>query len=407
LAAGMNAIGRFGIGFFSVFMLGSEVRVYSRRCDKGQESGRLLEFRGGTATRPILSPAGPAEVPIDGGTRVEVRLKKSPLQPGGLLSAGPYRKEAISLSKVVAAVAPNLDVSLAVIEENDTETVAIPGDWLQMKDLDLLRRLNPFLNDTGVHARAARGALMRPMQDSTGTIFGRAFISPERYSLSADGGWVTISGLRANRLRNVQGILLGEAITAARNAAQPLTTKKVLSEWASEQAELIAEAVEDEEIQARSAEVVLECGGNVGGLKIVRWGADWLNATELVERLKHSTEFVVHFDGEFGYDEDLDDVHPKEFRDAFEQGEEIAIVLKHDGSILHANSFAWPQSLTEIPMQHDSKVAAFVRDQISRTWGPSHDIWMESRIVGNVNSSDITREIAVFRITSEDDVMDS
>src|SRR3546814_16121554 len=37
MAAGMTAIGRFGIGFFSVFMLGSEVRVYSRRCDRGVE----------------------------------------------------------------------------------------------------------------------------------------------------------------------------------------------------------------------------------------------------------------------------------------------------------------------------------------------------------------------------------
>jgi hypothetical protein len=64
MAAGMNAIGRFGIGFFSVFMLGSVVRVYSRRCDKGHGSGRLLEFRGGTSARPILSPAPSSPVPI-------------------------------------------------------------------------------------------------------------------------------------------------------------------------------------------------------------------------------------------------------------------------------------------------------------------------------------------------------
>src|SRR3546814_289514 len=41
MAAGMTAIGRFGIGFFSVFMLGSEVRVYSRRFDLGVGDGRL------------------------------------------------------------------------------------------------------------------------------------------------------------------------------------------------------------------------------------------------------------------------------------------------------------------------------------------------------------------------------
>ena len=79
MAAGMHAIGRFGIGFFSVFMLGPVVRVYSRRCDKGRETGRLLEFLGGTSAKPILSPAPGNPVPIDGGTRVEVLLKEQSL----------------------------------------------------------------------------------------------------------------------------------------------------------------------------------------------------------------------------------------------------------------------------------------------------------------------------------------
>jgi hypothetical protein len=53
-AAGMRPIGRFGIGFFSVFMLGDTVRVISRRCDRGEETARILEIRGGPAGRPIL-----------------------------------------------------------------------------------------------------------------------------------------------------------------------------------------------------------------------------------------------------------------------------------------------------------------------------------------------------------------
>lgn len=98
MAAGMHAIGRFGIGFFSVFMLGPVVRVYSRRCDKGQDMGRLLEFRGGTASRPILSALTGDPVPVDGGTRVEVLLKDNPWEKGGLLYTDSYPKETISLS---------------------------------------------------------------------------------------------------------------------------------------------------------------------------------------------------------------------------------------------------------------------------------------------------------------------
>src|SRR3546814_4517966 len=70
------------------------------------------------------------------------------------------------------------------------------------------------------------------------------------------GGWITIAGLRANRMRNVQGVLLGEAVTAARNAANPTVNTSTLATWASEQAQLVARTVDDEEIQAKAAEVV-------------------------------------------------------------------------------------------------------------------------------------------------------
>ncbi|MBB4365232.1 hypothetical protein GGD65_006298 [Bradyrhizobium sp. CIR18] len=108
MAAGMHAIGRFGIGFFSVFLRGSVVRVYSRRCDKGQETGRLLDFRGGTTSRPILSSASGKPVPVDGGTRVEVLLKNPPYDVGGLLRVNSYSKQTVPLNALVGAVAPNL-----------------------------------------------------------------------------------------------------------------------------------------------------------------------------------------------------------------------------------------------------------------------------------------------------------
>jgi len=78
ISKGMNAIGRYGIGFFSVFMIGDVVRVISRRFDYSEQDARVLEFRGGTASRPILSPVERGFAPIDGGTRVEIRLKTPP-----------------------------------------------------------------------------------------------------------------------------------------------------------------------------------------------------------------------------------------------------------------------------------------------------------------------------------------
>ena len=399
MAAGMHAIGRFGIGFFSVFMLGPVVRVYSRRCDKGQDTGRLLEFRGGTSARPILSPAPGAPVPIDGGTRIEVLLKDHPYEAGGLLNINSYTKRTMPLATLVGAVAPNLDVATEILVKEGTERVALPGDWLRISDLDLVRRLNPTADRSDSDSPKADRALMQTIEDEDGQIFGRAFISPSRYSFSADGGWVTVSGLRAGRLHNVEGILLGEAVTAARDAAQPLATRDALARWASTQAELIAASVKDEERQARSAEVILECGGEIGGLKFVKWGSDWLSAGEFQERLRLTNEISINFDGEFDYDEDKDDVHPKEFREEFRGSEDMAIVLKHDGGIIRAGNSSWPKSVTGQPKWSDSNVAEYTRGIIRQSWGDLQED-IEDRVVGKVGLSDITRSVTVFRTRS-------
>ena len=136
---------------------------------------------------------------------------------------------------------------------------------------------------------------MQPITDSSGRVFGRASIWPDRYSFSNEGGWVTISGLRAVPLDNVRGVLLGEAMTASRDSAKPLVTAVAIASWATKQAEMIGDAVRDEEAQARSAEVVLECGGEIKDLKIVQWGADWLSEGEFGRRLRCSTELAVSF----------------------------------------------------------------------------------------------------------------
>lgn len=103
ISSGMSAIGRFGIGFFSVFMLGKMVRVTSLRCGAGFESARILEFRDGTASRPILLPVVRGGAPLDGGTRVEVLLKNAPRDRGGLLYNNGRDGAAISLHQGVSS----------------------------------------------------------------------------------------------------------------------------------------------------------------------------------------------------------------------------------------------------------------------------------------------------------------
>ena len=399
MAAGMQAIGRFGIGFFSVFMLGSEVRVFSRRADRAKEDGRLLEFSGGTSMRPILAPANPKLLPIDGGTRVEVRLKKDPGARGGLLYPGLYGKK-LTIDRLLAAVAPSLNVEVSVLGGGLQSPVSRPGDWLNLTEAEMVGRLNPSRSlDSG---KTGGREFIRPLVDANGQILGRSFIEPDQYYWEAGGGWVTVSGLRANRLRNLQGILLGEADTASRDMATPLADALTLAAWATEQAHLAAANILDEEKQAKIAEIVLECGGDIGKLKIIKWGRDWASKDEFVERLQGSSRISVSFQGEFRYDEDEDDIHPKEFRQDFLQDDSVAYTLKFDGAVLKGSAGSWPKK-DRPEGWADSNIATLVRTLITDTWGGQIKDHESVCVVGMVNSEEIRRVVRIYQAAGNDD----
>ena len=79
-SSGYSSIGRFGIGFFSVFMAASKVTVFSRRFDAGITEVRCLSFNNGVSLRPTLSEQRPADMYMDITTRIELELKPGVLQ---------------------------------------------------------------------------------------------------------------------------------------------------------------------------------------------------------------------------------------------------------------------------------------------------------------------------------------
>jgi Histidine kinase-, DNA gyrase B-, and HSP90-like ATPase len=401
-ASGMEPIGRFGIGFFSVFMLGSMVRVISRRCDRGEETGRVLEISGGPAGRPILSPAKSGEAPVDGGTRVEVCLAHDPGMQHGILWPGPFTKKTLSLQRVVAALAPSLEVGLASGKADAARIVVGPADWLRIADSKLLARLDPARESERPNTSVA---LMRPMVDVYGKVFGRAAVSARRYFWDSPSGWVTVSGLRANRMSNLAGILAGEAITATRDLAVPAVPREVLEAWASDQAQLILSARIDEESKARAAEVILECGGDIGLLPIVHWAGEWLNTEEFAARVTGESELALNFGGDFEYDEDKDGMHPRDFKDSFVLSDDIIMVPKHNGSIVNSRGIDWPASL------YDDRVGKYrlselVKQIVLDAWGGSYDETEAIRVVGKVDVDDVERNVTIF-MRAEADIADA
>jgi hypothetical protein len=268
-AKGFEPTGRFGIGFFSVFMWGHRVRVVTRRYDDGPRDTRILEFWTGVETHPLIRPAKLEEQLREGGTRVRVWLKKEPDKRGGLLRfkelAYVTKKEAVKLGLLCAWLAPALDVDLYV---GDRESpVVAASDWLTIDGAKLLGRLS--LEGLSEFERAC-APTMRLLTSSDNSILGRIIVGGKAV--------VTVGGLRASadHYRRIGGILVGVPRGVARDRAATLADDDVLAQWASAQASIILEVVKDKKFQIESAKQIAELGGDIGELPFAILGGEYV-----------------------------------------------------------------------------------------------------------------------------------
>ena len=144
-----EAIGQFGIGFFSVFMLGEQVRVITRRCEHkdGETSQWLLNFSDGTNNRPTLrTPVGIERLKRH-GTRVSVLISQEKLKALCTKQSNWPQKtdsSSISLVQACARLAPAVDMNLYVKSSEENRQLAVgANDWLSLPSIDLLRRIAP------------------------------------------------------------------------------------------------------------------------------------------------------------------------------------------------------------------------------------------------------------------------
>lgn len=128
VASRFNPTGRFGIGFFSVFMMGDRVQVISRSQKSGSADTWILDFGHGVNVRPCLRRAAPSEQLDDPGTTVKVLLKDS-IAIGGLEVSARAEIESISLDTSTSLKnvleyilpAPEIDVYFGENGQNSVE----------------------------------------------------------------------------------------------------------------------------------------------------------------------------------------------------------------------------------------------------------------------------------------------
>ncbi len=238
-----RATGRYGIGFFSVFMLGSQVQVRSRRFDLAATDTNVLEFRSGLDERPILRQALQSERLTTGGTLVRIRLDAHPSSFDGLFSGA--RLGGANLRHLVTWLAPASPVDIRVADAGDasTQTVIVGDDWKTLKPDELYERLygGPFQGwaDRPTSSREDFCDRLRDLAVD-GQVAGRlAMAVPDEQSRLRHRAVITVGGLRAASVSSVMGVLRGQPHRAARDAAYPDVPDEVAQDWACRQASLL------------------------------------------------------------------------------------------------------------------------------------------------------------------------
>jgi hypothetical protein len=244
-AAQFQATGRFGIGFYSVFMLGSSIKVVTRRYNEASTDTRVLQFASGLDDRPIVRSAKENEILHSGGTIVSVGLAQNPFSPEGLLGTrGPRGGD---LRDLCATLAPALPCDLLTQEGNQLEEVCVrANDWKTMSGEELLRRVGvvsqTFPNPVITLSQAADR--IRVIERG-GEIIARACIAPSPPALRLPDSsslrpwaYLVTGGLTLTDLGGAIGIFEGVPTKADRTVGQLLITAQELSAWASEQATL-------------------------------------------------------------------------------------------------------------------------------------------------------------------------
>jgi len=301
---GFLPTGKYGIGFFSVFMIGEKVTVASKRYQDGWDSTLILEFNQGVSSRPILRKAESSEIIKEGGTRIRVWLSNNRILEK-LLEKERGGNNKITTTELIETLCPSMDCNISLEENGNLKSIIKANDWRTITPISLIKRLigASYYNELTKAQKQVITEISKNMniiEDSDGKIVGRAFLYKEEYKqkeIFSLNGLVTVGGLRSSELSGIIGILIGTSDRASRDIGVPIINHEKLSEWSTSQANLLSKLNLNEEIQIDCSSLIRLCGGNTSNLKIAfhKSGAiTYQQFKDIISENKYKIYFVIH-----------------------------------------------------------------------------------------------------------------
>lgn len=281
-----KSTGKFGIGFFSVFMWGENVKVISNRYDKARDNTMVLEFVNGVNSRPILRKANAEEVIKNGGTRIKIYLSK--ISVGEIFESN--LRSMMDVEETLSKLCFSLDCNL-YINNNSKKLLVRANDWLCMGTEEFLSRLlGKKCLEQLAKEKLDMYELLRNniaiIKEEDGTVVGRAcllIIEEKRKIRNTIMGIVTIDGFETTALSGIIGVLKGSTEKASRDVAIPILSQTALDRWIEEQTKLIVSSDLTNERQIEIASFACALSPKITELKIARWKDTYVNYSQIVE----------------------------------------------------------------------------------------------------------------------------
>jgi len=280
----MKPVGKFGIGFFSVFELAKHVKVASKQYLAAVADAKVLEFQSLSA-RPLIRSAESRELPRDFSTRVSLKVDNYQKMFGPQQHPDPvyadYRMmmrrnpQNVSFENGLLRLISLLDIQVEYTNKIDGTSFVHSPDIYGVAGADFLDELLPDLDEkTRDHVKLAHAAQIRPLEDSDGSRFGRAaLLMLDRAELGdhfQGFGFVSVGGFvyRRGFGQNVPyvGVLEGTTDDIGRRVAYASVPERVIQRWATEQGTLIDQTKFLRHQLLRSCQRIIAAGGNPGSL---------------------------------------------------------------------------------------------------------------------------------------------
>lgn len=402
----LNTIGKYGIGFFSIFMIGNIVDVISRRYDASLNNTLQLSFKSGLSSRPLLSFADRTQCLSDAGTTVRICVEN----PRSIMDLMSHSKDfnIDSVCLFIGEMFPTLAYPLIVRIGNE-EQIICGKDWATEDAYQLISRcngvrdipdkVNKFIGNT------------RPIFDNNGNIIGRLCIafSREYKTRTRDereiSGAVVSGGVTSSRLTGIVGVINGEVARAIRDVCIPSSYDEFkFGQWLSEQADLIYAMNLKPRTQAQCASIIRALGGKTGELKICEASIGWLSRSELSQYILERSEiFVVHdavisslqMKGDFVIGDNIISV-----------GVGIPGVLQQNSKYMHYRRNSWAEwrglDVGRFGIFSDKSLKGIILEIISDLWNLDTSVIVRTeRVINGRSTYNVRRQIGTDRFGKE------